>query len=99
MAVRILNTANQNEITETNFAVTKAKKSLETGRKEDCKEEFLQTRITVTGAGCSGEERFRAGAILNYYLKGSLHFLRGAWGSCFLLATERFCASHSLKLF
>lgn len=39
MAVRILNTANQSEITETNFAVTKAKMSLETGRKADCKEE------------------------------------------------------------
>lgn len=39
MAVRILNTANQNGITETNFSVTKVKKSLETGRKADYKEE------------------------------------------------------------
>lgn len=73
------------------------KKSLETGRKGDCKEESLQTPMPVSGAGCSGEEKFRAGAILNYYLMESLHFLRGGWGSCFLLATERLCASHSLK--
>lgn len=39
MAVRVLNTANQNEITETNCAVTKAIKGLENGKKADCKEE------------------------------------------------------------
>lgn len=49
--------------------------------------------------GSSGEEKFRAGAILNYYMKEFLHFLRRPRGSCFLFATEGICTSHSLKYF